>query len=87
VLGAADDVGRIGGDHLAGDQPVEQHPDRGQVLLDRWFGHAALELLDIGGHVQRLEIVQAAELVVFAPGEEVPDGAVVGHVGVLVADG
>ena len=35
VLRAADRMRRIGGDDLAGDQPVEQHADRGEVLLDR----------------------------------------------------
>jgi hypothetical protein len=35
--------------------------------------------------VQRLDIVQPAELVVLAPGEEVPNRPIVGHSGVLVA--
>ena len=35
VLRAANGMRRVGGDDLAGDQPVEQHADRRQVLLDR----------------------------------------------------
>jgi hypothetical protein len=35
VLGTAHRMRRIDRDDLAGDQPVEQHADRGEVLLDR----------------------------------------------------
>jgi hypothetical protein len=46
VLRAADRVGRIGGDDLAGDQPVEQHADSGEVLLDRRLLEILAERLD-----------------------------------------
>ena len=35
VLRSAHRMRRVGGDDLAGDQPVEQHADGGEVLLDR----------------------------------------------------
>ena len=50
-------MGRIGRDDLAGDQPVEQHADGGQVLLDRRLLELLPKTLDIGGDVQRLDIV------------------------------
>lgn len=34
VTRTPDGVRRVGGDHLAGDQPVEEHADAGQVLFD-----------------------------------------------------
>ena len=34
VLGPAHDRGRVHGNDLAEDKPVEQHPDGGQVLLN-----------------------------------------------------
>jgi hypothetical protein len=37
--------------------------------------------------VQRLDVGDAAELVLVAPGEEPADGPVIGHAGILVADG
>ena len=70
VLRAADRVGRVGGDDLAGDQPVEQHADGGQVLLDRRLLEILAERLDVGGDVQRLDVGELADLVVLAPGEE-----------------
>jgi hypothetical protein len=44
-------VGRIGGDHLARDQPVEQHADGGEVLLDRRLLKILADRLDMGGDV------------------------------------
>ena len=70
VLGAAHRMGRIGGDDLAGDQPVEQHADGGEVLLDRRLLEILAKRLDIGGDMQRLDIGDFADLVLVAPGEE-----------------
>ena len=86
VLGAAHRMRRIGRDDLAGDQPVEQHADGGQVLLDRRLLKILAERLDIGGDVQRLDIGDLADMVLVAPGEEPHGGAIIGHAGVLVAD-
>ena len=44
---------------LADDQPVEQHADRGQLLLDRGRAVRPALLLDPGGDVQRLRSVPA----------------------------
>ena len=61
VLRAAHRVGRVGGDDLAGDQPVEQHADGGEVLLDRRLLEILAERLDIGGDVQRLDVGELAD--------------------------
>ena len=37
--------------------------------------------------MQRLDVGELADLVLVAPGEEPADGPVIGHAGVLVADG
>ena len=87
MLRAANRMRRIGGDDLAGDQPVEQHADRGQVLLDRRLRHRVLQVLDIGRHMQRLDVGDAANAVPVAPAEKVANRPVVSHAGVLVADG
>ena len=87
VLRAADRMRRIGGDDLADDQPVEQHADGGEVLLDRRLLEILAERLDIGGDVQRLDVGELADPVMVAPGEEPPAGMVIGRAGVLVADG
>ena len=70
-------MGRIGGDDLAGDQPVEQHADGGEVLLDRRLFKILAERLDIRGDMQRLDIGDLADLVPVAPGEEPHDGVVI----------
>ena len=58
MLGPAHRVRRVGGENLADDQPVEQHTDRGQVLLDCRSGGSALPYGSIAGlrHLQRLDI-------------------------------
>ena len=71
---------------VAGDQPIEQHPDRGQVLLDGRFGVRAAELLDVAGNVHRRhpgKIVQTSRR---APGREGLNGLEVGAAGMRVAD-
>jgi hypothetical protein len=45
--------GRIGGQYLAGDQPVEQHPYGGQLLLDAPRRVFLLQALYVGRHVER----------------------------------
>jgi kynurenine formamidase len=57
------------------------------VLLHGRLLKTVLHRLDIGGNVQRFDIGDATELVFIAPGEEPTDSVVVGHAGVLVADG
>ena len=55
VLRTAHRMRRIGRDDLASHQPVEQHADGGQVLLDRRLLKILAERLDIGGDTQRLD--------------------------------
>ena len=86
VLGAANRVGRVDVDDLAGDQPVEEHADGGELLLDRRLGVVLLELLDIGGDQDRLDGFEVADAAVLAPAEEVDGVAEVRTPGVRVAD-
>jgi hypothetical protein len=71
---------------LADDEPVEQHADRGQVLLDGRLGGCRLQHLYIGGDVNRFDVGKLADLVLLDPGEEMTRGTVIGHAGVLVTD-
>jgi len=57
------------------------------VLLDGRLGHLALQRLDIGGDVERLDIGELTDPVAFDPAEELCDRPVIRHPGVLVADG
>jgi len=86
VLGSAHRVGRVHGQHLADDQPIEQHADGGEVLLDRRLGRRLLQHLDIGGDVHGLDIGQLTDAVLLDPAEEVAHGPVISDAGVLVAD-
>ena len=70
VLRTAHRVRRIGRDNLADDEPIEQHADGGEVLLDRRLLKILAERLDIGRDVQRLNIGNLADRVMVAPGEE-----------------
>ena len=87
MLRPADRMGRIGGQHLAGDEPVEKHANGGQVLLHRRLFVADQLRLNVGRNMQRLDVVDTAELVVVGPGEELADRPVVGHARVLVPNG
>ena len=88
VLRAAYRAGRVEGHDAAAGQPVEQHADGGQVLLDGGGGdlRSLAELLDVGGDVHRLDVGQG-QAVPLAPGEEIAGGTGVGSPGVAVADG
>ena len=83
--GPLDGMGGVVRHDLADDQPVEQHPDRGELLLDRGRGVRAAQLLDPGGDMDRPDRRQA-QAHLPAPGEEAPGGAGVGGAGVRVAD-
>jgi hypothetical protein len=87
VLGSAHRGGGIAGEDGAGDEPIEQHADRGEVLLDGRLRHSVLERLYIGGDVERLDIDQRDDPGGIEPSEEVRDRPVIGHPGVLVPDG
>ena len=60
-LGPRTDAAGLKCDDAAGGQPVEQHADGGEVLLDGGGGQrfrTRRELLDIGGDVHRLDAGQ-----------------------------
>ncbi len=57
------------------------------MLLDRRLLEILPKRLDIGGHVQRLDVGDLAEPVMVAPGEEPDAGMIIRHAGVFVADG
>jgi len=54
VLWPAHRMRRIGGDHLAGDEPVKQHADRGEVLLDGRLLEFLPETSNVSGDMHRL---------------------------------
>ena len=85
VFGAAHRTGRVEGHDLADNQPIEQHADGRQVLLDGRRRVGLRQLLDVGGHQHRLNPVQrqAPDL---APVGEPVDGRQVGHARVRVTD-
>jgi len=87
VFRSTDGVGRVDGEYAAGNEPVEAHADGGEVLFYRGLGHPGAERLDIGGDVERLDVGELADLVPVDPGKELRDGPVIGHPGVLIADG
>ena len=85
VLRPAHGGGGIERHDLAGDQPVEQHAHRGELLLHARRPVFLLQLVHPGCHVERPDRRerQAAPL---APGEEPRAGAGIGTTGVRVVD-
>ena len=69
-------AGRIEGHHLANHEPVEQHPDGRQVLLDGRRGVDRRQLLDVRGHQHRLDLLKRQALGL-APIGKPPDCPVV----------
>ena len=67
----------IGGDDLAGDQPIDQHADGGQVPLDRRLLEILTERFDVGGDMQRLDVSDLADLVPVDPSKKPHDGMVI----------
>ncbi len=75
VLGPAHCMGRIGRDHVASKEPVEQRADRGEVLLDRRLLEFLAEASDIGGDVHRFDVGELIDILArIAPDEEAPAG-------------
>ena len=85
VFGSAHRCCGIEGEDLADDEPVEEHAQRGQVLLDARSGKRARELLDVGGDHHGLHLVER-EATTLAPVGEAPDGSEVGEPGIGIAD-
>ena len=57
------------------------------MLFNGGFRESLLQPFDIGRDMQRLDIDELAELMLIAPGKELEHRSVIGHAGILVADG
>jgi hypothetical protein len=55
---------------VAGHKPVEQHPQRGEVLLDGGRGKLRLQVLDEGGDVEGLHVGELGDAAAVAPFRE-----------------
>ncbi len=86
VLRSPNSMGGIGVYDVAGDQPIKQHADRGQVLLHGRFGMRAAELLDVGCDVHGRHPSQVPQTSFRAPGREGLDSFEIGAASVRVAD-
>jgi hypothetical protein len=86
VFWAAHGMGRIDVDHMPGDEPVEQHAERGQVLLDGRRRHLGLQVLNESGNMERLDDGKLVEVSLSAPGAEAPGGVHIGPAGMIVVD-
>jgi len=86
VLRPAHGVGRIHGEDLGHHHPIEQHPQRGQPLLDRGLGMLPQLVLDEGGNVDRLDLGDILDAMHSTECGELPNRFHVGAAGVLVAD-
>lgn len=79
MFGTPDRSGGIGRDDLGGHEPVEEHADGGEVLLDS--GGGAGMSLDIDGDGHRLDLAER-EGTCLAPAEKLAHGLGVGGPGV-----
>ena len=77
---------RVGRQHLARHQPVKQHADTGQMLLNGGRFAGGLQLLDIACHMHRPHVLDAHDAPALAPAQERAGRLPVGRAGVLVAD-
>jgi hypothetical protein len=86
VFRTAHGVGGIGGDNLPGHQPVEQHAQCRQELLDRRRRKFALQILDEHSDMERFHVDQFADAVRIAPFGGAADGVKVGSPRVIIVD-
>jgi hypothetical protein len=85
MLRAADGRGRICRNHLADNEPIEQHAHGGELVFDGRRRGLRLQLLYIGGDVVRPDRGKR-EAAPFAPGEKPGARAGIGAECVRVAD-
>ena len=78
---------RVGLKKAAGDQPIEQAAERGQMQLHRGALMALAEIFDIGGHMQGAQCCKRLDPDLIAPREKPHGGAMIGASGVRVSDG
>src|SRR3954451_12280909 len=77
---------RVERQDAAGGEPVEHHPDGGEVLLNGRGGMSMAEFLYISGDVDRTHRRNRGHAVVLQPSPERADRPHVGPAGVRVAD-
>ena len=70
---------------LADDEPIEEHPQRGEVLLDARRRERSGELLDVGRDDHGLDLVER-EASALAPGGETAHGCEVREARVGISD-
>jgi hypothetical protein len=79
-------MGRIDVDDMPGDEPVQQHAERSQVLLDGRRRHLGLQVLNESGNMERLDAGKLVEVSLSAPGGESSGGVHIGPACVIVVD-
>ena len=72
--------------HLANDQPVEEHPDRGEQELDRGRGDNFTQALDIGRDMHGTHLAKLVYPVICTPGGKITRRAPVCFSGVSISD-
>ena len=77
---AAHGMRRIRGNDLTDHEPVEQHADASEILLDRRRRRGAAQLLDIGGDMHRLHLPERGYSLLFAPVQKMSRSAPIGGV-------
>ena len=86
IFWAAHGMGRIDVDYMAGDEPVQQHAERSQVLLDGRRRHLGLQVLNESGNMERLDAGKLVEVSLSAPGGESSGGVHIGPACMIVVD-
>ena len=81
----ADRARGVKGEDLADDKPVEEHPERRELLLHARGRQLPGELLNVGRDDHRLDLVES-NAAALAPLGETPGGRKVGEAGVRVPD-
>ena len=81
-FGTSDRACRIDGDHLANDEPIEQHTDCGQVLFNRGCCQTHLQRLYIGRYMYGLDIGKLTKIFVFTPQGKLNGSPRIGSAGV-----
>ena len=71
----------VHGNDLAGHQNIEEHPDRGQVLLHR--GRPLRIVLDVRGDHDRIDFLKRIDALHLAPRKELGDSVRVGNMRVV----
>ena len=79
-------MGRIDLDDVAEHEPVKEHAQSGEVLLDRGRGEFALQILEEGGDMERLHLGELGDAVSLAPCRKAPRRVKVRLAGVVVVD-